>query len=295
MSDFFSDRNFFFFNIVPYSPGKEETLAADIIDYFEKTKNDTVLYCLSLHPEGFPAMEKAVQMAESCRKLKGLLEGTGVRLGVLIQSILGHWPRVDKENEPWTRSVIIDGRESRFCILDPGFRKYIFDVTAMVAKVKPVFILGDDDIRSFSLGKPECFCERHTAEFNAMTGLNFTPEEYREAVQKSTPGDKIFKTKDLSKQIGSSRLSFASGEHMERLLDITPGSCSILGLMNDREKTVRLLVDEDVLAGEWIGMHPCINTTSLKIRREDLFGKVLPAMEHDMTVVQLLPPEEEND
>lgn len=192
MSDFFSDRNFFFFNIVPYSPGKEETLAADIIDYFEKTKNDTVLYCLSLHPEGCPAMEKAVQMAESYRKLKGLLEGTGVRLGVLIQSILGHWPRVDKENEPWTRSVIIDGRESRFCILDPGFRKYIFDVTAMVAKEKPVFILGDDDIRSFSLGKPECFCERHTAKFNAMTGLNFTPDEYREAVQKSTPGDKIF-------------------------------------------------------------------------------------------------------
>ena len=107
-----------------------------------------------------------------------------------------------------------------------------------------------------------------------------------------TPGDKVFKTKDLSKQIGSSRLSFASGEHMERLLDITPGSCSILGLMNDKDMVVRLLVDEDVLRGEWVGMHPAINTTSLKLRREDLFGKVLPAMEHEMTVVQLLPPEE---
>jgi len=106
-----------------------------------------------------------------------------------------------------------------------------------------------------------------------------------------TPGDKVFKTKDLSRQIGSSRLSFADREHMERLLDITPGSCSILGLMNDRDKAVRLLVDEDVLQGEWIGMHPCINTTSLKLRREDLFGKVLPAMGHEMTVVQLLPPE----
>lgn len=107
-----------------------------------------------------------------------------------------------------------------------------------------------------------------------------------------TPGDKVFKTKDLSRQIGSSRLSFADREHMERLLDITPGSCSILGLMNDKDKAVRLLVDEDVLQGEWIGMHPCINTTSLKIRREDLFGRVLPAMGHEMTVVQLLPPEE---
>lgn len=108
-----------------------------------------------------------------------------------------------------------------------------------------------------------------------------------------TPGDKVFKTKDLSKQIGSSRLSFAGGEHMERLLDITPGSCSILGLMNDKDNAVRLLVDEDVLQGEWVGMHPCINTTSLKVRTKDLFEVVLPAMEHDMTVVKLEVPEEE--
>ena len=108
-----------------------------------------------------------------------------------------------------------------------------------------------------------------------------------------TPGDKVFKTKDLSKQIGSSRLSFASGEHMERYLDITPGSCSILGLMNDREHAVRLLVDEDVLRGEWVGMHPCINTTSLKVRTRDLFETVLPAMEHEMTVVKLEVPAEE--
>ena len=108
-----------------------------------------------------------------------------------------------------------------------------------------------------------------------------------------TPGDKIFKTKDLSKQIGSSRLSFATGEHMEKYLDILPGSCSILGLMNDKEKAVRLLVDEDVLKGEWIGMHPCLNTTSLKMRTKDLFETVLPAMEHDMTVVTLVAPEEE--
>ena len=108
-----------------------------------------------------------------------------------------------------------------------------------------------------------------------------------------TPGDKVFKTKDLSKQIGSSRLSFASGEWMEKLLDITPGSCSVLGLMNDKENAVRLLVDEDVLKGQWVGMHPCINTTSLKIKTDDLFGRVLPAMEHEMTVVKLEVPAEE--
>lgn len=107
-----------------------------------------------------------------------------------------------------------------------------------------------------------------------------------------TPGDKVFKTKDLSKQIGASRLSFASGEQMEKYLDITPGSCSVLGLINDKENAVRLLVDEDVLKGEWIGMHPCINTTSLKLKTEDLFGRVLPAMGHEMTVVKLETPAE---
>ena len=106
-----------------------------------------------------------------------------------------------------------------------------------------------------------------------------------------TPGDKVFKTKDLSKQIGSSRLSFASGEHMQQYLDITPGSCSILGLMNDHDNQVQLLVDEDVLKGQWVGMHPCINTTSLRIRTRDLFDTVLPAMGHDMTVVRLIPEE----
>lgn len=108
-----------------------------------------------------------------------------------------------------------------------------------------------------------------------------------------TPGDKVFKTKDLSKQIGSARLSFASGEQMEKYLDITPGSCSILGLMNDHDHAVRLLVDEDVLQGEWVGLHPCRNTTTLRIRTADLFGKVLEAMGHTMTKVTLLPPPEE--
>ena len=79
-------------------------------------------------------------------------------------------------------------------------------------------------------------------------------------------GDKHFKTKDLSHQIGSSRLSFAAPEYMEAYLDITPGSLSILGLMNDKEHHVELLIDEDVLKGEYIGCHPCINTSSLRLQ-----------------------------
>ena len=101
------------------------------------------------------------------------------------------------------------------------------------------------------------------------------------------PGDKIFKTKDLSAQIGSSRLSFASGEHMQQLVDITPGSLSVLGLMNDKENRVQLLMDEDVLKGEYIGMHPCINTSSLRMKTKDLMETVLPAMGHDVKIVSL--------
>ena len=101
------------------------------------------------------------------------------------------------------------------------------------------------------------------------------------------PGDKVFKTKNLSAQIGSSRLSFAKAEYMEKYLDITPGSLSVLGLMNDKDKIVRLLIDEDVLAGEYIGCHPCINTSSLRFQTKDLLEKIIPAMEHEMTVVKL--------
>lgn len=101
------------------------------------------------------------------------------------------------------------------------------------------------------------------------------------------PGDKPFKTKDLSSQIGSSRLSFASPAHMERFLNITPGSVSVLGLMNDKDGAVRLLIDEDVLKGEYIGCHPCINTSSLRIRTADMMEKVIPAMKHSPTMVKL--------
>ena len=101
------------------------------------------------------------------------------------------------------------------------------------------------------------------------------------------PGDKVFKTKDLSAQIGSSRLSFAKAEYMEQYLDITPGSLSVLGLMNDKDRMVRLLIDEVVLTGEYIGCHPCINTSSLRLRTKDLVEKIIPAMEHEPTIVKL--------
>ena len=101
------------------------------------------------------------------------------------------------------------------------------------------------------------------------------------------PGDKPFKTKYLSAQIGSARLSFAKAEYMEAYLDITPGSLSVMGLMNDHEGRVRLLIDEDVLKPAHFACHPCINTSSLRFATKDLTDKVIPAMNHGPTIVKL--------
>ncbi|SEW04422.1 Ala-tRNA(Pro) deacylase [Ruminococcaceae bacterium KH2T8] len=101
------------------------------------------------------------------------------------------------------------------------------------------------------------------------------------------PGDKVFKTKEVSHQIGSSRLSFASPEDMVKHLGLEPGSVSIMGLMNDLDDSVQLLIDEDVLKDEYLGCHPCVNTSSLKIRTLDIIEKFLPAVKHEYTTVRL--------
>ena len=100
-------------------------------------------------------------------------------------------------------------------------------------------------------------------------------------------GEKTFKTKELSAQIGSARLSFASKDKMLEYLDILPGSVSVMGLMNDHENQVQLLVDKDLLESEYIGCHPCINTSSMKIRTADIMDTFLPAVHHDPKIVQL--------
>ena len=101
------------------------------------------------------------------------------------------------------------------------------------------------------------------------------------------PGDKKFKTKELSRQIDSARLSFADPEDMLKYLDIEPGAVSIMGLINDPGRSVQLLVDEDVLKGEYIGCHPCVCTSSLKLRTEDILQKFLPATGHTLRIVRL--------
>jgi len=101
------------------------------------------------------------------------------------------------------------------------------------------------------------------------------------------PGDKVFKTKELSTQINSARLSFASGEVMEELLGVLPGSASVLGLLKDTNGNVQLLIDKDLLQEEYFGCHPCKNTSSIRFATKDLLEKILPSLQHEYIAVEL--------
>ena len=188
-SVFAGGGKFTFYNIMPYSEGREEESARDMVEYVNRTGNPICLYSLSVHAEGRPAMTRALRLVESYRKVRRLVEGTPVRLGVLLQSTLGHWSRVDREIEPWQRTVRIDGSEGRFCPLDPGFQAYIREVVRLLAEEKPVMMMGDDDIRGYSGGMMECFCPLHMAAFNDANGTHFTSGQLREAVKNGKEGD----------------------------------------------------------------------------------------------------------
>ena len=99
------------------------------------------------------------------------------------------------------------------------------------------------------------------------------------------PEHKVFKSSDISKQAGSSRLHFAESEYMEELIGCTPGSASVMGLIYDTDHKVQLLVDDEVINAEYVGCHPCINTSSLRIRSEDIFKPFVEATGHYFIVV----------
>ncbi|MBO7721697.1 MAG: hypothetical protein J6T01_04735 [Kiritimatiellae bacterium] len=179
----------FHMNILPTTVGREEQTAADAKEYVRRTGCPVVLLSMSFHPEGFPAKAKADMLVESYRKTRKLLEGSDVRLGALIQSVMGHWARVDEKIEPWMRTVTIRGEVYRFCPLDPAFRAYIRDFVKRIAAEKPSFVLGDDDIHMYD----ECFCDLHRAEFNRRTGRSCGAEEFRKIVKASKVGDADYK------------------------------------------------------------------------------------------------------
>lgn len=101
------------------------------------------------------------------------------------------------------------------------------------------------------------------------------------------PGDKPFKTKYITKQLGCSRLSFAPSEKMLEYLDIKPGAVSIMGLMNDKDNKIQLVIDKPVVESETLGCHPCVCTSSLKFKTKDIIENFLPAVHHEPIIVDL--------
>lgn len=101
------------------------------------------------------------------------------------------------------------------------------------------------------------------------------------------PGDKPFRTKEFSAALGISRVSFADETHMEELLDVLPGAVTVMGLMNDPDRDVQLVIDRDVVKSEYIGCHPCVNTSSIKVKTKDILEIFLPKTNHSPVYVDL--------
>ncbi len=135
------------------------------------------------------------------------------------------------------------------------------------------------------------------AEVDAVLGVHICKNLFLCNRQKTSfyllimPGDKPFKTKELSGQMGVSRLSFGDESFMEQFLDLHPGSVSVLGLMNDKDKRVQLVIDEDVLKEDLFGCHPCENTSSIRFATKDLTDKILPALGIRPVIVRLVGTE----
>ena len=132
-----------------------------------------------------------------------------------------------------------------------------------------------------------CAAVEEALGYRVCKNLFLTNRQQTEFYLLLMPGDKPFKTKYLSKQLGTARLSFADAQAMEKYLDIQPGSVSVLGVLNDKEKKVNLVIDRDIYEDEYICCHPCRNTSTVKISTKDVLEKIVPFSEHEITVVDL--------
>ena len=128
-----------------------------------------------------------------------------------------------------------------------------------------------DEVLGFEICKNLFLCNRQKTDFYLLL----------------MPGSKPFKTKELSGQLGVARLSFGSAEDLQAHLGLLPGSVSVLGLLNDPEREVRLLIDRDLLGCERFGCHPLVNTSTLTFTTRELLDVVIPALGHTPTVVDL--------
>ena len=216
-------NKFNMWNIVPPSIGKEDVAIKDIIEFYQRTGIDTVLYSMPLAPRRSDQYQYLEEMVTSFRKIKAGLAGYPIKTGILIQSILGHVTNPTVVVEDWTRTYTSTKNASRFCALHPGFAKYIRTVGAKVAAEKPFFILGDDDIRSNNGGR-ECFCKLHVAEYNRRFNGNFkTPEEYRQAVISAKNTDQVYLNYEILRREGVANIGKLIREGINSVDPSIPG------------------------------------------------------------------------
>lgn len=100
------------------------------------------------------------------------------------------------------------------------------------------------------------------------------------------PGDKPFKTKYLTSQLKCARLSFAEADKMQEYLQTFPGSVSALELIFDTENNIQLVIDNDLMKEKYICGHPGINTSTVRLLRDDML-KYVHAVKHEPTFIFL--------
>ncbi len=180
-----------FINILPVFPSRPEFAVAEIRRQRRETGLRQFALSLSFHPEGTPASDKARILCDRFTQVREALRDDDIELGALIQSTQGHgWSgRVPLTDEPWQRTVLLDGSQTqRMCLLDPRFRRYVCEAVAGVVRAGAKFLLVDDD---FGFKPHECFCPLHTDAFNRLAGTAFTPDKLRALVQERPFGDPL--------------------------------------------------------------------------------------------------------
>ncbi|MFA6814840.1 MAG: hypothetical protein WCS73_00910 [Lentisphaeria bacterium] len=184
-----------FLNVVGIYPEKIDYMVSEAKRLYNTADINEVALCMTLHPQGRPAIEKPELFKKIFHEYKAKLAGSGIHVGVLIQSTIGHgWLGAACCKEDWQRAENINKFPvDRMCILDPNFRDYIYKMITLIAEEHPYSLLIDDDFRQINGRGLECFCPNHIKQFNDYDGKQYTADELREAIRDSEPGAPVLK------------------------------------------------------------------------------------------------------
>ncbi len=171
-----TNQEFRIINIVPLIGTYKNEIIADILYLHRECGVSDVAFMMPLGPEEQnPTMEKAMHLCELFLSMRELLIGFELRVGILIQSTMGHGA-VSKSG--FKRRVNAKGTTTAsMCPLDPGFKEYIRKSVEIVASTKPDFLIVDDDFRLANYGASGCYCELHLDALEKATGRKFECEE----------------------------------------------------------------------------------------------------------------------